>query len=311
METSNFHYSVLLNECIEGLAIKKDGKYVDCTLGRAGHSSLILKSLSNDGMLYAFDQDKEAIDYSEKVLSKIGDNFELIKSNFENLKSELTRRGIEKVDGILMDLGVSSPQLDNGERGFSYHFDSRLDMRMDQDGAVSAYDVVNTYDFHKLLNIFTEYGEEKFAKQIARKIEAKRQEKPIETTFELVEIIKSCYPVKARLEKHPAKQVFQAIRIEVNKELEVLKKAITDGLSMLNGGGRMAIITFHSLEDRIVKLAFKELTEQKVLPKGIHMMSQEKLEYKLITKKPIVPSQEELEVNNRSRSAKLRVIEKL
>lgn len=311
MEKSNFHFSVMLDECIEGLNIKEEGKYVDCTLGRAGHSSAILKKLSGKGMLYAFDQDKDAIEYSEKVLEKINNNFELIRSNFENLKSELNRRGIEKVDGILMDLGVSSPQLDNGERGFSYHFDSRLDMRMDQDSPISAYDVVNNYDFHKLLNIFTEYGEEKFAKQIARKIESQRQIKPIETTFELVEIIKSCYPVKLRMEKHPAKQVFQAIRIEVNKELDVLKRAINDGLSMLNEGGRMAIITFHSLEDRIVKLAFKELTEPKVLPKGIHMMSQEKLEYKLIGKKPIVPTEKELETNNRSRSAKLRVIEKI
>ncbi len=306
---SNQHYSVLLNESINALKIKPEGKYVDCTLGRAGHSSLIL-SLLNGGHLYAFDQDATAIDYSNDILNNIGKNFTLIKSNFKNIAEELLMQGIESVDGILMDLGVSSPQLDNPERGFSYHHDAKLDMRMDQSTKISAYDVVNKYEFNKLVWIFSNYGEEKFSKQIARKIEQYRAEKPIETTLELVEIIKSAYPEKAKKGKHPARKVFQAIRIEVNDELGVLRNALDACLKLLSPGGRLAIITFHSLEDRIVKVKFKEVTEVKQLPKGIPMMAKDETMFTLVSRKPILASERELELNKRSRSAKLRIIER-
>lgn len=306
------HYSVLLNESIEGLNIKSDGIYVDGTLGGAGHSSVILSKLSDKGFLYGFDQDQLAIDIASEKLSKIGSNFEIIKSNFCYLKTELILRNINKVDGFLFDLGVSSFQLDIPERGFSYRFDGRLDMRMNQDSSLDAYTVVNTYSEAELRRIIFEYGEDKHAPLIARGIVKARSIKPIETTFELVEVIKKSLPASAlRGSGHPAKQTFQAIRIEVNQELEVLKTALSDALSMLNKNGRLVVITFHSLEDRLVKKLFKEKTTLD-LPKGIPFIPEGyELEYKLVNNKVILPSDEELSCNNRSHSAKMRIIEKI
>ena len=305
------HVSVLLNESIEGLNLKENGIYVDCTLGYAGHSSEILKRVRR-GYLFAIDQDKDAIKYSEKKLAEIGENFTIIKCNFSCLKKELLKRNVNFVDGFLFDLGVSSVQLDETERGFSYHNDAKLDMRMDQDAKLSAYDVVNTYSFEQLRDIFYKYGEEKFASIIAKNIVKKREEKKIETTLELANIISESYPMKAKREHHPARKVFQAIRIEVNHELDILEDAIKDALSMLNIGGRICIITFHSLEDRIVKNVFKEYTEIDQRVKGLPDIPQEYLpNFKLINRNVIVPSEEELENNNRSRSAKLRIIERI
>ena len=303
------HISVLLNEAIEGLNIKEDGIYVDCTLGYAGHSSEILKRIKK-GWLYAFDQDEEAIEYSSKKLSSIGSNFEIIKSNFVNLKKELEKRGIEKVDGILFDLGVSSPQLDNGERGFSYHSNARLDMRMDKNNKLSAYEVVNNYSESDLITIFFRYGEEKYSKSIARKIVEYRKNKKIETTLELVEIIKSGVPEKYKRETHPAKRVFQAIRIEVNKELEVFEKALNDAVKLLNKDGRICVITFHSLEDKICKDIFKKNSEISSVFKNIPNIPYEYMpNLKVIGK--IKPSKKELEENNRARSSTLRIAEKI
>ena len=303
------HISVLLNESIENLSIKEDGIYVDCTLGFAGHSSQILKRITR-GCLFAFDQDGEAIEYSKKILGQINDNYEIINSNFVNIKSELNKRGITKVDGILFDLGVSSPQLDEAERGFSFHNDAKLDMRMNQKQELSAYEVVNNYSEEKLTKIFYEYGEEKFSKMVAKAICKYRETKPIETTLELTEIIKSSVPEKYRRLHHPARKVFQAIRIEVNDELNVLQKALNDSLELLNPGGRLCVITFHSLEDRIVKNTFKEVTKENELYKGMPNIPDEyKVKYKLIGK--FKPTNEELENNNRSRSAILRVIERI
>ncbi len=254
------HISVLLNESIDGLNLKEDGIYLDCTLGYAGHSSEILKRIKK-GYLFAIDQDKDAIKSSEKRLKEIGNNFTIIKSNFSCLKKELLERNINFVDGFLFDLGVSSVQLDETERGFSYHNDAKLDMRMDQDAKLTAYEVVNTYPYEKLRDIFYKYGEETYASVIAKNIVKKREENKIETTLELANIISESYPMKAKREHHPARKVFQAIRIEVNHELDILEDSIKDALSMLNIGGRICIITFHSLEDRIVKNVFKEYTE--------------------------------------------------
>ena len=305
------HISVLLNESIEGLNLKENGIYVDCTLGYAGHSSEILKKIKK-GHLFAIDQDKDAIDASRKRLQQIGDNFTIIKSNFKNLKEELAKRNVNFVDGFLFDLGVSSVQLDEKERGFSYHNDSKLDMRMDQDAKISAYDVVNTYEEKKLREIFFKYGEEKYSSTIARNIVKYRENKKIETTLELVDIISKSIPMKAKKEHHPARKVFQAIRIEVNHELDILEDSIKDALEMLNIGGRICIITFHSLEDRIVKNVFKEYTEIDPKVKGLPDIPEEYLpNYKLINKNVIVPSEEELANNNRSRSAKLRIIERI
>ena len=300
------HVSVLLNESIENLNIKEDGIYVDCTLGYAGHSSQILKRIKN-GKLFAFDQDGEAILYSKKILGQISDNFEIINSNFVNIKNELASRGITKVDGILFDLGVSSVQLDEAKRGFSYHKDAHLDMRMNQNSDFSAYNVVNEYSYDKLIKIFYEYGEEKYAKSIAKSIINNR---PIETTIELAEIIKNSVPEKYRRDSHPARKVFQAIRIEVNDELNVFEKALNDSIDLLNVGGRLCVITFHSLEDRICKNIFKKESEVDKFYKGLPEIPDEyKPKLKIIKK--IKPSTKELEDNNRSRSAILRVVEKL
>lgn len=303
------HISVLLNESIENLAIKEDGIYVDCTLGFAGHSSQILKRITR-GCLFAFDQDGEAIKYSKKTLDQISNNYEIINTNFVNLKEELNKRNITKVDGILFDLGVSSYQLDEEERGFSFHKDAKLDMRMNQNQVLSAYEVVNEYSFEDLTRIFFEYGEEKYAKSIAKNIVKERENKKIETTLELVEIIKNSVPEKYKRNHHPGRKVFQAIRIEVNKELDVLKKALKDAIDMLNPSGRLCVITFHSLEDRIVKNIFKEYSHVPEIYKGMPDVPDEfKAKVKIIDK--IKPSKKEIENNNRSRSAILRVLEKL
>lgn len=305
------HISVLKDELINNLNLKEDSIIVDGTLGYAGDSSIILERIKK-GFLFAFDQDSEAIEYSTNVLNKIGTNFTIIKSNFVNLKQELNKRGIEKIDGAIFDLGVSSPQLDNGRRGFSYHEDARLDMRMDKDNPLDAYYVVNNYDLNDLTRIFKDYGEDKFAYQIAKKIVKQREEKPIETTLELVEAIKSAVPEKEKRKKHPAKQIFQAIRIEVNHELDVIKPALEQALEMLNVGGRVEVITFHSLEDKIVKKYFKEVCSIDDKIKGLPNIPKEYLpDFKLVVNKAIIPTDKELENNNRARSAKLRIIERV
>ncbi len=305
------HYSVLLHESIENLAIKEDGIYVDCTLGGGGHSSEILKRLKT-GHLYSFDQDMFAIENATKRLKEIGDNFTIIKSNFVHLKEELNARGIEKIDGIIFDLGVSSPQFDTPERGFSYNHDAKLDMRMDQEASLSAYEIVNEWEYN-LEFIFRVYSDEKFSKQIARAIERYREKQPIETTFELVEIIKSAIPAPARRKGgHPAKRTFQALRIAVNDELKVFEYALKDAMDMLNVNGRVAVITFHSLEDRICKHMFKKRSESKDIPRGLPIIPEEfQPEFKVITRKPIVANEGELAENNRSHSAKLRVAMRL
>lgn len=308
---SNKHISVLLEESISSLNLKEDSIVVDCTLGYGGHSSNILARIKK-GFLFAFDQDSEAIRHSTSRLKTVGTNFTIIKSNFVNLKEELAKRNITKVDAVLFDLGVSSPQLDEKDRGFSYHEDARLDMRMDTDSPLSAYEVVNEYTKEQLATIFYKYGEDKFSNNIAKKIVEYRSKKPIETTLELVEIIKTAVPMKFRKDKHPARQIFQAIRIEVNHELDVIKPAIEQALSLLNVNGRVAVITFHSLEDRLVKRVFKEKCSIDEKVKGMPNIPAEYLpDYRLIVNKAILPSKEELEKNTRARSAKLRVIEKI
>ncbi len=305
------HISVLLEESINGLNLKSDGVYVDCTLGYAGHSSRILERIKR-GHLFAIDQDQDAIDYSKNKLDKIGKNFTIIKSNFSNLKTELQKRNVDYVDGFLFDLGVSSVQLDNVERGFSYHYDAPLDMRMNKESSFSAYNVVNEYTEKDLTRIFFEYGEDKYSKSIARNIIKYRENKKIETTLELAQIISNSVPMKAKRDKHPARKIFQAIRIEVNHELDILEESIKDALLMLKVGGRIAIITFHSLEDRIVKNVFKEYTEVDNKVKGMPNIPTCYLpNFKLVNKKPIEPSEGEVKSNNRSRSAKLRIIERI
>ena len=304
------HYSVLLEEAVEGLNIKEDGIYVDCTLGGAGHSLEILKKLTT-GKLYAFDQDNVALENAKIKLSEYADKVVFIKSNFENLKEKLAEQNVYEVDGVLYDLGVSSPQLDTPERGFSYNYDTRLDMRMDTDASISAYEVVNEYSYHDLVRIFYRYGEERFSKQIARNIEKKRELAPIETTFQLVDIIKESIPAaKRRTGGHPAKRVFQAIRIAVNNELSVFESSLEQAIDIVKVGGRISVITFHSLEDRICKQIFNSYAKNKEIPKNLPILPNESLsKLKLITRKPICPSDKELEENNRSRSAKLRVAE--
>lgn len=305
------HYSVMLSEAIEGLNIKDDGTYVDCTLGYAGHSSEILKRLKR-GFLFAFDQDKEAINYSEKKLSEISLNFKIIHSNFENLKEKLQEENITKVDGILFDLGLSSPQIDDASRGFSFMSDAKLDMRMNKEAKKDAYFVVNNYSKEELTDIFYKYGEEKLSSAIAKKIVDERKNKTIETTTELVEIIKSSVGANYFYKNHPEREIFQAIRIEVNDELKVLEKVLPDAISLLKEGGRISVITFHSLEDRIVKRIFKENSEVDPIFKGMPDIPDEyKPIIKLVNKKPILPSEEELKINSRSKSAKLRVIERI
>ena len=305
------HYTVMKNESIMGLNLKESGVYVDATLGFAGDSSEILKSVKK-GFLFAFDQDSEAITWSDNKLKQIGTNYEIIKSNFLYMKEELASRNIYGVDGILFDLGVSSPQLDEDYRGFSFHKNAKLDMRMDLDNSFSAFDVVNSYDEKKLADIIFRYGEEKYAKSIARNIVKERNVKPIETTFELVDIIKKSMPYKDTIKSHPARRTFQAIRIEVNHELDILPLALEKALSLLNIGGRMVVITFHSLEDKICKDIFKKYSDIPNEIKGLPNVPEEYLpNFKIITKKPITPSNKELSENNRSRSSKLRIIERI
>ena len=301
------HIPVLLNETIQGLSINPSGTYVDLTVGRGGHSSEILTRLK-DGRLICVDQDEEAIVASTARLSKISNRFEMVRANFSELDTILANLGIQEVDGILMDLGVSSPQFDKGERGFSYKEDARLDMRMDQRQDLTAYQIINTYALEDLTKIFQIYGEEKYSYSIAKNIIKARETKPIETTLELVEIIKRSKPMK-ELKKvgHPAKQVFQALRIAVNDELNVLEKALTAALKHLKPGGRLAVITFHSGEDRIVKNYFKEAAISEGNRIDGPMLEKEK-EFDLINRKPIVASESELEMNHRSASAKLRII---
>lgn len=307
------HYSVMLAECIHFLGIKEDGIYVDGTLGRAGHSSEILKRIPK-GHLYAFDKDQSALDDSKVKLDEIGSNYTLIHDGFEHLEAMLEQYHVDKIDGLLLDIGVSSPQFDDGERGFSYRYDARLDMRMDKTQALSAYDVVNTYPFEKLLYILSRYGEEKYAKQIARKIEKARSEKPIETTFALVDVVKSALPAKVVNAKgHPAKKTFQALRIEVNNELKALETVLEVGIQHLQVDGRICVITFHSLEDRIVKDIFKKYAREEKTNKRIPLLPDqvEKKDYEEMSKKPLVASEDELIINHRSHSAKLRVLRKV
>lgn len=304
------HVSVLLNEAVDMLQVKEDGVYVDCTLGRGGHSAQILKRCPK-GHLYAFDLDQNAIEESRPRLQAIGDNFTLIHQPFENLDMALDELGVEGVDGILMDLGVSSPQFDDPNRGFSYRFDARLDMRMDQSQDLDAWKVVNTYSADDLARVFREYGEEKHAWKIACAIEKARTQKPIDTTFELVDIIKGALPASVLRKKgHPAKQVFQALRIEVNHELDQLGVTLNKGLKRLNPGGTMAVITFHSLEDRMVKKAFANVALPPKTDKRLPQQGIEKPHYHLINRKPVLASDEELEQNNRAHCAKLRGIQK-
>lgn len=300
------HESVLLKESLKFLNLRDDSIIVDCTLGYGGHSSNILKKIPN-GHLYSFDQDIEAINYSSERLSKINSNFTIIKSNFKNITVKLNELNVTKVNGILYDLGVSSPQLDVGERGFSYHLNGRLDMRMDKENKLSAYEVVNNYPYEKLVKIFREYGEEKYSTSIARGIINNR---PIETTLELAEIIKENVPFSYRKDKHPARKVFQAIRIEVNDEMNVLNDSLRQALELLTLNGRLCVITFHSLEDKLVKKIFREVSSIPNELSKLPIIPEEYLpKYKEI--KTLTPDLKEISSNNRSRSATLRVIERI
>lgn len=305
------HYSVMLRETIENLNIKPDGIYVDGTLGGGGHAYEVCKSLE-DGHFYGIDQDDAAIAAAGERLAVFGDKVTIIRNNYCNARAALLEQGVEKVDGIVLDLGVSSYQLDTEERGFSYRFDTDLDMRMDRRQSLTAKDIVNGYSEMELFRIIRDYGEDSFAKNIAKHIVKARQVKEIQTTGELNEIIKAAIPAKMRQNGHPSKKTFQAIRIECNRELEVLKSALDDLIDILNPGGRLCIITFHSLEDRIVKTAFKNKENPCTCPPEFPVcVCGKKPLGKVITKKPILPSEQELEVNSRSKSAKLRVFEKL
>lgn len=314
MSNDFHHVTVLLHETVDGLLVKPDGIYVDATLGGAGHSAYLLSQLSPKGHLYCFDQDQTAIENAQITLRDYIDKkmVTFIQDNFRHLRSNLEELGVTEIDGILYDLGVSSPQLDERERGFSYKQDAPLDMRMNRQASLTAYDVVNTYDYHDLVRIFFKYGEDKFAKQIARKIEQARQAKPIETTTELAELIKSAKPAKELKKKgHPAKQIFQAIRIEVNDELGAADQSIQEAMDLLALDGRIAVITFHSLEDRLTKQLFKEASTVDV-PKGLPIIPEDlKPKMVLVNRKPILPSSEELAINHRAHSAKLRVAKKV
>ena len=308
------HKPVLLKECLEGLNIKSDGIYVDATLGGAGHSYHILEKLSTAGHLYGFDQDVAAIEASKLRLSSLSlSNYTLVHANFSKIRQVLDEYQINNIDGALFDLGVSSFQLDSGERGFSYNFNATLDMRMDQRQSFTAYDIVNTYSEKQIADILYLYGEEKFSRQIARNIISKRVKAPIRTTFELVDIIKESLPAKSRNEKgHPAKRTFQALRIEVNQELTILRQALLDVASRLNPQGRLCVITFHSLEDRIVKDLFKELSSEQEWNRNMPIsLKKSNIQYRLLHKKPLISSDEELIDNRRAASAKLRTLEKI
>ncbi|MER2114456.1 MAG: 16S rRNA (cytosine(1402)-N(4))-methyltransferase RsmH [Solibacillus isronensis] len=307
------HTTVLLKETVDGLNINPDGIYVDCTLGGAGHSEYLVQQLSEKGRLICFDQDTTAIENAKVRLADYLDRVIFVHSNFRYLKEELHKQNIHQIDGILYDLGVSSPQLDTPERGFSYHHDAPLDMRMDQTAELSAYHVVNEWSYENLVRIFFRYGEEKFSKQVARKIEQAREIAPVETTGQLVELIKDGIPAPARRKGgHPAKRIFQAIRIAVNDELGAAEDSLVDAIDLLKIGGRISVITFHSLEDRLTKTLFKEASSLPDLPPGLPVIPEHmKPVLKLVTRKPILPSDEELAANNRSRSAKLRIAEKI
>lgn len=305
------HISVLLYETVDSLNIKPDGVYVDCTLGGAGHTSLILERLGENGRVIGIDRDDDALrNAEEKIKDK---RLITVKNNFENIKDAVETAGYDRVDGILMDLGVSSHQLDVAERGFSYIKDAPLDMRMDRSASLTAYEVVNTYSENELIRILRDYGEERFASRIAKKICEARNEKPIQNTLELAALVTSAIPQKSRYDNgNPAKRSFQAIRIEVNGELDCIPKAIEEGAELLNVGGRMSIISFHSLEDRLVKNGFQKLERPCTCPSDFPIcVCGKKQIAKIITKKPILPSEEEINNNSRSHSAKLRVCEKI
>lgn len=313
-ETFN-HQTVLLKETINELNINPNGIYVDCTLGGGGHSQYLLSKLSEKGHLYVFDQDEMALTAASKRLAPYVEKqmVTFIKANFRLLKEKLFEKHVFQVDGIFYDLGVSSPQLDEAKRGFSYHHDAPLDMRMDQTSSLTAYEIVNHYSYENLVKVFFRYGEEKFSKQIAREIERVRLNQTIQTTGELVEIIKKVIPAPARRTGgHPAKRIFQAIRIAVNDELGAIEVSLEQAIELLNKNGKIGVITFHSLEDRIVKNMFKSYSTPKDLPPGLPVVPEEYQPIlKVITKKPIIPSEEEQKQNNRSRSAKLRIAEKI
>ena len=308
------HVTVLLHEAVAGLAIQPAGVYVDATLGGGGHSGEILKQLTS-GHLYSFDQDETAIHYNQANLGSAIEEgkLTLMQTNFRNLKQALADQGVTAIDGIVYDLGVSSPQFDDAKRGFSYQHDAPLDMRMNQDQPLSAYQVVNEWSYQELVRILYRYGEEKFAKQIARAIERARQKQPIQTTMELANIVKEAIPAAARRHGgHPAKKSFQAIRIAVNDELGALEDSLEQALALLKVGGRISVITFQSLEDRLVKTMFKEATSLPDLPPGLPVIPADaQPDFKLINKKPVLPTEDELKANHRAHSAKLRVIERL
>ncbi len=309
------HVTVLLNEAVENLKVKPDGIYVDCTLGGGGHTRKILSQLNENGRLFSFDQDQTAIEYNQKALDNQlqSGKLTLVKDNFRNIKKRLNELDVSKIDGAVYDLGVSSPQFDVAQRGFSYKLEAPLDMRMDQSQSLTAKQIVNEWSFNDLVRIFSRYGEEKFAKSIARKIEKQRQLQPIQTTTELVEVIKAGIPARARRTGgHPAKRVFQALRIAVNDELGALETSLEQVLEMLNIDGRVSVITFQSLEDRLVKSMFKEKTSLPDLPQGLPVIPQGmEVDYRLVNRKPILPTKSEIETNHRAHSAKLRVIERI
>ena len=307
---NDYHIPVLYYETLDNLVINPDGVYIDCTLGGGSHSEGILERLSDKGLLISIDQDSNAIEYSKKRLEKFGPKWKVFKGNFENIDTIAYMAGVDKVDGILMDIGVSSKQLNDPERGFSYRYDVKLDMRMNIEQKISAYDVVNTYSEEQLSKIIFEYGEERYARKIAKLIVEERKSFPIEKTSDLIALIKRAYP--ERSSKHPAKKTFQAIRIEVNRELEVLENAMSKAVELLKVGGRLAIITFHSLEDRIVKNKFKDLATACKCPKDIPIcVCGGVKKFEIITKKPIIPIDDELKNNNRAHSSKLRILERI